>query len=89
MTIRKIGCEGCDNIVCPSTKDVLKQDVAKGVKTGFHRVDDRGMSACLFGSTGVCCRNCNMGPCQIIDGVEMVGVVAFWKSLDGLSVDQS
>ena len=75
MTIRKIGCEGCDNIVCPSTKDVLKQDVAKGVKTAFHRVDDRGMSACLFGSTGVCCRNCNMGPCQIIDGVaEMVGV---------------
>ncbi len=75
MTIRKIGCEGCDNITCPSTKEVLEQDVAKGVKTAFHRVDDRGMSACLFGSGGVCCRNCNMGPCQIIDGVaEMVGV---------------
>ncbi|HFQ82304.1 MAG TPA: anaerobic carbon-monoxide dehydrogenase catalytic subunit [Desulfobacterales bacterium] len=75
MSMRKIGCEGCDNITCPSTKEVLAQDVAKGVKTAFHRVDDRGMSACLFGSGGVCCRNCNMGPCQIIDGVaEMVGV---------------
>lgn len=75
MTIRKIGCEGCDNITCPSTKEILGQDVAKDVKTAFHRVDDRGMSACLFGSGGVCCRNCNMGPCQIIDGVsEMIGI---------------
>jgi carbon-monoxide dehydrogenase catalytic subunit len=55
--------------------EVLQQDIAKDVKTAYHRVEDRGMSACLFGSGGVCCRHCNMGPCQIIDGVdEMIGV---------------
>lgn len=75
MATRKIECQGCDGITCESTKEVLQQDIAKDVRTAYHRYADRGMSACLFGSGGVCCRNCNMGPCQIIDGVkEMVGV---------------
>jgi carbon-monoxide dehydrogenase catalytic subunit len=53
----------------------MAQDIAKNVKTAYDRVKSRGMSACLFGSTGTCCRNCNMGPCQIIDGVEeMIGI---------------
>ncbi|MBU0965374.1 MAG: carbon monoxide dehydrogenase [Proteobacteria bacterium] len=39
------------------------------------RISDREMSMCLFGSGGTCCRNCNMGPCQIIDGVQdLIGV---------------
>ncbi len=75
MAKRKLECVGCDSITCPSTIDVLSQDIAKDVKTAYHRVEDRGMSACLFGAGGVCCRHCNMGPCQIIDGVdELVGV---------------
>ncbi|MFZ5760125.1 MAG: anaerobic carbon-monoxide dehydrogenase catalytic subunit [Thermodesulfobacteriota bacterium] len=75
MAISRNGCEGCTEITCASTKEVLSQDLAKNVITAYDRVKARGMSACLFGSGGTCCRNCNMGPCQIIDGVdEMIGV---------------
>lgn len=75
MAIKRNGCEGCTEITCGSTKEVLSQDIAKNVKTAYDRVESRGMSACLFGSGGTCCRNCNMGPCQIIDGVEeMIGI---------------
>ena len=74
MTSQK-GCEGCNTITCESTLDLLNQDLSKQVRTAYDRIDDRGMSACLFGSGGTCCKNCNMGPCQIIDGVEaMIGV---------------
>jgi carbon-monoxide dehydrogenase catalytic subunit len=69
------GCESCNDITGSSTLDLLNQDLAKQVRTAYDRIEDRGMSACLFGSGGTCCRICNMGPCQIIDGVDsMVGV---------------
>lgn len=75
MTITRSGCEGCTEITCTSSKEILSQDIAKDIKTAYDRVESRGMSACLFGSGGTCCRNCNMGPCQIIDGVEeMIGI---------------
>ena len=75
MAIKRNGCEGCTDITCASTQQVLSQDIAKNVRTAYDRVQARGMAACLFGSGGTCCRNCNMGPCQIIDGVEdMLGV---------------
>jgi carbon-monoxide dehydrogenase catalytic subunit len=68
-------CEGCPEITCISTKEVLQQDIAKNVVTAYDRIERRGMSACLFGSGGTCCRHCNMGPCQIIDGVDdMLGI---------------
>jgi carbon-monoxide dehydrogenase catalytic subunit len=58
-----------------STRDLLNQDLAKQVRTAYDRIESRGMSSCLFGSSGTCCKVCNMGPCQIIDGVDsMVGV---------------
>ncbi|WP_456384658.1 anaerobic carbon-monoxide dehydrogenase catalytic subunit [Desulfolithobacter sp.] len=69
------GCDKCNDITGASTLDLLSQDLAKQVRTAYDRIEDRGMSACLFGSGGTCCRNCNMGPCQIIDGVEsMIGI---------------
>jgi len=69
------GCESCNDITAASTIDLLNQDLAKQVRTAYDRIEDRGMSACLFGSGGTCCRICNMGPCQIIDGVDsMVGI---------------
>jgi carbon-monoxide dehydrogenase catalytic subunit len=75
MAIKRNGCEGCTEITCGSTKEVLSKDIAKNVTTAYDRVKSRGMTACLFGSGGTCCRNCNMGPCQIIDGVdELVGI---------------
>ena len=75
MSSSKGGCTSCNDITVASTKDLLNQDLAKQVRTAYDRIEDRGVSACLFGSGGTCCRICNMGPCQIIDGVEqMVGV---------------
>jgi carbon-monoxide dehydrogenase catalytic subunit len=75
MASSRDGCEECVEITCVSTKEVLQQDIAKNVVTAYDRVNRRGMTACLFGSGGTCCRHCNMGPCQIIDGVdEMIGI---------------
>ena len=75
MSSSKGGCESCNDITLASTKDLLNQDLAKQVRTAYDRIEARGVSACLFGSGGTCCRICNMGPCQIIDGVEqMIGV---------------
>jgi len=69
------GCDKCNEITGASTLDLLSQDLAKQVRTAYDRIEDRGMATCLFGAGGTCCRNCNMGPCQIIDGVEsMIGV---------------
>jgi anaerobic carbon-monoxide dehydrogenase catalytic subunit len=66
---------GCNEITTSSTLELLNQDLAKKVRTAYTRIEERGMSACLFGSGGTCCKNCNMGPCQIIDGVEsMIGI---------------
>lgn len=66
---------GCPTIQCEANRDVLCQSCAEGVITAAHRVEMRGIEPCLFGKGGTCCRNCNMGPCQIIDGVqEMIGV---------------
>jgi anaerobic carbon-monoxide dehydrogenase catalytic subunit len=75
MATKRNGCEDCTDITCASSKQVLSRDIAKNVTTAYDRVKARGMSACLFGSGGTCCRNCNMGPCQIIDGIEeMIGI---------------
>lgn len=75
MSTDRTGRETSNTITSPSTIDLLNQDLAKQVRTTYDRIEDRGMSACLFGSGGTCCRHCNMGPCQIIDGVEaMVGI---------------
>ena len=58
-----------------TNREVLKETPAKGVVTAAHRVAQRSVEPCLFGQGGTCCRNCNMGPCQIIDGVDqMIGV---------------
>ncbi|NIA08770.1 MAG: anaerobic carbon-monoxide dehydrogenase catalytic subunit [Nitrospiraceae bacterium] len=62
--------DGCPNIQCESNRAVLRNECAKGVSTAAHRVAKRGAMPCLFGKGGVCCHNCNMGPCQIIEGVE-------------------
>lgn len=75
MSNSKSGCDSCNDITGASTIELLNQDLAKQVRTAYDRLEDRGVSACLFGSGGTCCRICNMGPCQIIDGVEqMIGV---------------
>ncbi len=69
------GNGGCPGIQCEANREVLCNSCAEGVVTAAHRVESRGIEPCLFGKGGTCCKNCNMGPCQIIEGVEtMVGV---------------
>jgi carbon-monoxide dehydrogenase catalytic subunit len=66
---------GCPSIQCDANRDVLCHSCAEGVVTAAHRVSMRAVEPCLFGKGGVCCRICNMGPCQIIEGVDtMKGV---------------
>lgn len=65
----------CPSVQCEANKDVLCQDCASGVVTAAHRVEMRATDPCLFGKGGTCCRICNMGPCQIIEGIpEMIGI---------------
>jgi carbon-monoxide dehydrogenase catalytic subunit len=72
---KSTACDNCNEITNASTIDLLNQDLAKNVITAYDRLENRGMSACLFGAEGTCCKICNMGPCQIIDGVDqMLGV---------------
>ena len=75
MSSKRTEAKSSDSVKSPSTRELLNQDLAKQVRTAYDRIDDRGVSACLFGSGGTCCRHCNMGPCQIIDGVDqMLGI---------------
>ncbi len=69
------GNGGCPGIQCEANREVLCNSCSEGVITAAHRVQDRSIEPCLFGKGGTCCRNCNMGPCQIIEGVDsMKGV---------------
>src|SRR5512136_2932266 len=36
----------------------------KGIETVWERSEQQG-PRCGFGELGICCRNCNMGPCRI------------------------
>lgn len=60
----------CPEIACEATAKVLDRAESKRAITAVHRLRDRGMETCLFGAGGTCCRNCAMGPCAIIEGVE-------------------
>ncbi len=69
------GNGGCPSIQCEANREVLCNSCSQGVITAAHRVQDRSIEPCLFGKGGTCCRNCNMGPCQIIEGVDsMMGI---------------
>ena len=63
------------NVSVNKKKKSSHAESALPLKTAQDRISDREMSMCMFGSGGTCCRICNMGPCQIIDGVhELMGV---------------
>ena len=52
------------HVTCGASRDMLHKAVADGVETCFSRLDKQG-TQCKFGVTGVCCKNCHMGPCKI------------------------
>src|SRR5450756_2980930 len=42
---------------------MLKKAAAEGRETAFSRADS--MKACAIGASGICCKNCSMGPCRL------------------------
>ncbi len=58
----------------PSIQCAVNQEMWEvlggAVMTAFDRVERRGVIPCQFGKGGTCCKLCNLGPCQIIEGVE-------------------
>jgi carbon-monoxide dehydrogenase catalytic subunit len=48
----------------PATHEMLAQAEALGLETAWDRYEAM-LPQCGFGELGVCCRNCNMGPCRI------------------------
>ena len=43
---------------------MLEKAAADGATEAFARADAQG-NACKFGTDGVCCKICHMGPCRI------------------------
>ena len=48
----------------PATRAMLLEADRAGIETAWDRFDKQ-QPQCGFGILGVCCRNCNMGPCRI------------------------
>jgi carbon-monoxide dehydrogenase catalytic subunit len=48
----------------PATQEMLARAEELGLETAWDRLEAM-MPQCGFGELGVCCRNCNMGPCRI------------------------
>lgn len=53
----------CFKSVDPLTQSFLEWTVEKEIETIFDRVELS--KSCPIGSSGACCRRCNMGPCRI------------------------
>ena len=48
----------------PAAVELLEKAEREGVRTAWHRLLEQ-QPQCGFGLLGICCRNCNMGPCRI------------------------
>jgi carbon-monoxide dehydrogenase catalytic subunit len=53
-----------ESAVDAASLEMLAKAAADGVNHAFARADAQGKS-CLFGTDGICCRICHMGPCRI------------------------
>lgn len=57
-----------DKILKKSIDPTVHQMLARAQELGLETAWDRYeamLPECGFGELGVCCRNCNMGPCRI------------------------
>lgn len=59
---RKRSIEECS--IWEDARQMLKKAEKDGVETVWDRLDQQ-TPHCNFGESGVCCRNCTMGPCRI------------------------
>ena len=48
----------------PAVRQMLRHFETAGLETPFDRFDAQ-KPHCSFGMAGICCKNCNMGPCKI------------------------
>jgi carbon-monoxide dehydrogenase catalytic subunit len=48
----------------PTVHEMLMRAEELGLETAWDRLEAM-LPQCGFGELGVCCRNCNMGPCRI------------------------
>ncbi|PAF45933.1 anaerobic carbon-monoxide dehydrogenase catalytic subunit [Helicobacter sp. 11S02629-2] len=48
----------------PAVREMLLYLTEKGISTPFDRFDSQ-KPQCGYGLSGICCKNCNMGPCKI------------------------
>ncbi len=50
--------------ITPGVAELIEKAEEEGIKTAWHRYLEQ-QPQCAFGLLGICCRNCNMGPCRI------------------------
>jgi carbon-monoxide dehydrogenase catalytic subunit len=48
----------------PASQFMLREAERQGIETAWDRLEAQ-QPQCGFGQLGICCRNCNMGPCEI------------------------
>jgi carbon-monoxide dehydrogenase catalytic subunit len=48
----------------PASLEILERAEQQGASTAFSRVNEQA-APCRFGTQGLCCRLCHMGPCRI------------------------
>lgn len=48
----------------PASQATLQKAEDEGIETAWDRYEKQ-LPQCSFGQLGICCRNCNMGPCRI------------------------
>jgi carbon-monoxide dehydrogenase catalytic subunit len=69
----------------PAAQEMLRKARERNIETGWDRFQAM-QDACAFGTLGICCRNCMMGPCRIdpfgegpqrgVCGINADGIVA-------------
>ncbi len=55
-----------EKAVDPASIAMLQKAASDGAVDAFARADAQGKS-CVFGTDGVCCRLCHMGPCRLTE----------------------
>jgi len=53
-----------DRSIDPASQEMLAAAARAGLETAWDRFEKQ-QPQCGFGEAGLCCRNCNMGPCRI------------------------
>ncbi len=52
-----------EKTACEASIEMLKKASEESYDTAFSRVDT--MKECTIGASGICCKNCSMGPCRL------------------------